>query len=49
MIDAVGHIPFDPEAANLFFQLVPVRYEGASVIVTSDMPFGRWGSTLSRR
>src|SRR5271165_3195987 len=43
IIDEVGYIPFDGEAANLFFQLVSARYERASVIVTSNKPFGRWG------
>jgi DNA replication protein DnaC len=38
----VGYIPFEPEAANLFFQLVSARYERASLIVTSNKPFGRW-------
>src|SRR4051794_18760888 len=27
IIDEVGYIPFEPEAANLFFQLVSSRYE----------------------
>jgi hypothetical protein len=35
-----------PEAANLFFQLVSARYERASLIVTSNKPFGRWGETF---
>lgn len=35
VIDEVGYIPFEPEAANLFFQLVSSRYERASLIVTS--------------
>ena len=43
IIDEVGYIPFDPEAANLLFQLVSSRYERASMIVTSNKPFGRWG------
>jgi DNA replication protein DnaC len=30
VIDEVGYIPFEPEAANLFFQLVSSRYERAS-------------------
>ena len=42
VIDEVGYIPFEPEAANLFFQLVAARYERASLIVTSNKPFGRW-------
>jgi DNA replication protein DnaC len=43
VVDEVGYIPFEPEAANLFFQLVSARYERASLIVTSNKPFGRWG------
>ena len=46
VIDEVGYIPFDTEAANLFFQLVSSRYERASLIVTSNKPFGRWGEVF---
>jgi DNA replication protein DnaC len=28
------------------FQLISTRYERASVIVTSNMPFGRWGEVF---
>jgi len=46
VIDEVGYIPFEPEAANLFFQLVSSRYERASLIVTSNKTFGRWGEVF---
>jgi DNA replication protein DnaC len=46
VIDEVGYIPFEPEAANLFFQLVSSRYERASLIVTSNKVFGRWGEVF---
>jgi DNA replication protein DnaC len=46
VIDEVGYIPFESDAANLFFQLVSSRYERASVIVTSNKPFGRWGEVF---
>jgi DNA replication protein DnaC len=46
VIDEVGYIPFEAEAANLFFQLISSRYERASVIVTSNKPFGRWGEVF---
>jgi DNA replication protein DnaC len=46
VIDEVGYIPFEAEAANLFFQLISNRYERASVIVTSNKPFGRWGEVF---
>ncbi len=42
VIDEVGYIPFDTEAANLFFQLVSTRYEKSSIILTSNLPFSRW-------
>jgi DNA replication protein DnaC len=46
VIDEVGYIPFQGEAANLFFQLVSSRYERASVIVSSNKPFSRWGEVF---
>jgi DNA replication protein DnaC len=47
IIDEVGYIPFDQDAANLFFQLIASRYEQGSVMVTSNLPFGHWGETFS--
>src|SRR5437763_7114316 len=43
VVDEVGYITFDPEAANLMFSLVSSRYERASMIVTSNKPFSAWG------
>jgi DNA replication protein DnaC len=43
VVDEVGYIPFDPEAANLMFSLVSARYERVSLIVTSNKPFSAWG------
>ena len=31
----------------MFFQLVASRYELGSIMVTSNLPFGRWGETFS--
>jgi DNA replication protein DnaC len=46
IVDEIGYIPFEAEAANVFFQLVSARYERASLIVTSNKPFGRWGEVF---
>ena len=46
VIDEVGYIPFEQDAANLFFQLVSSRYEHASLILTSNLPFARWGDVF---
>ena len=47
IVDEVGYIPFEQHAANLFFQLVSSRYEHASLILTSNLPFSRWGDVFS--
>jgi DNA replication protein DnaC len=46
IVDEVGYIPFEQDAANLFFQLVSSRYEHASLILTSNLPFTRWGDVF---
>ena len=46
IVDEVGYIPFDTDAANLFFQLVASGYETGSILVTSNLPFGRWGEVF---
>jgi DNA replication protein DnaC len=47
IIDEVGYIPFEGNAANLIFHLVASRYESAATIVTSNKTFGRWGEVFS--
>jgi DNA replication protein DnaC len=42
IVDEVGYIPFDPEAAALFFALISSRYERSSVIVSSNKTFSAW-------
>lgn len=42
IVDEVGYIPFDPEAAALFFALVSSRYERASLVVSSNKTFSAW-------
>ncbi len=42
IVDEVGNIPFDPEAAALFFALISSRYERRSLIVSSNKTFSAW-------
>jgi len=46
VVDEVGYLPFEQDAANLFFQLVSSRYEHASLILTSNLPFSGWGTVF---
>jgi DNA replication protein DnaC len=45
VIDELGYLPFGE--ANLFFQVIAKRYEHASTVVTSNLPFAQWASTLA--
>ena len=47
IIDEIGYLPFDSDTANLFFQLIASRYEKGSILITSNMPFGRWGEVFA--
>ena len=42
IVDEVGYIPFDPEAAALSFALVSSRSERRSLIVSSNKTFSAW-------
>ena len=46
IVDEVGYLPFEQDAADLFFQLVSSRYEHASLILTSNLPFSGWGGVF---
>ena len=43
IIDEVGYLPIDTEAANMLFQLINKRYEKKSTIITTNKPFSKWG------
>lgn len=46
VLSPTQYIPFDADAANLLFQLISSRYERASVIMSSNKPFSRWGEVF---
>lgn len=43
IIDEIGYLPIDAEDANLFFQLIDMRYEKKSTILTTNANFNIWG------
>jgi DNA replication protein DnaC len=46
LIDELGYLPLQPQAAHLFFQLVSRRYERGSLLVTSNRSVGEWGEVF---
>jgi DNA replication protein DnaC len=46
IVDELGYLPFEPNAAHLFFQLVSRRYERGSMLLTSNRSVGEWGEVF---
>jgi len=46
IVDELGYLPFEPNAAHLFFQLVARRYERGSLLITSNRAIGEWGTVF---
>ena len=46
LVDEIGYLPLERQAANLLFALVARRYERGSIIVTSNRGFDAWGEIL---
>ena len=40
-------MPFGTDEARLLFDVIAKRYEQGSVIVTSNLPFSQWSSSLN--
>lgn len=47
IIDEIGYLPFGKEEANLFFNVVAKRYERASLLLTSNLPFSQWAGAFA--
>jgi DNA replication protein DnaC len=46
VIDELGYLPLEPEAAHLFFRLVARRYERGSTMITSNRAVSEWGEVF---
>lgn len=42
IIDELAYLSMDKERESLFFQIIRQRYEKSSLIITTNLPIGRW-------
>ena len=47
ILDELGYVPLDIEGARLLFHLMISCYETRSLIITTNIEFGKWGTILA--
>ncbi len=47
IIDELSYIKMDKEKESLFFQIIRQRYEKSSLIITTNLPMGRWDEVFT--
>jgi len=46
ILDELGYVPFDKEGADLLFGFITKVYERRSLVVTTNLAFGRWSEVF---
>ncbi|MEA4901051.1 IS21-like element helper ATPase IstB [Desulfitobacterium sp.] len=46
-LDELGYLKMDKEKESLFFQFIRHRYEKNALIITTNLPFERWGEIFT--
>jgi len=49
ILDEVGYLDYDLAASGLLFQVISTRYEKASTIYTTNLPFSEWEQFISNK
>lgn len=46
VLDELGYVPFDKQGGDLLFDFIARVYERRSLVVTTNLPFGRWSEVF---
>ena len=44
VIDEIGYLPLGRQGSNLFFQVISHRHDQRSTMITTNLPFAKWGN-----
>ena len=47
ILDEFGYVPLDAESARLLFQVMSNCYERQSMVLMTNIEFGKWGAVLA--
>lgn len=47
ILDEFGYIPLDADGGRLLFQVLSNSYESQSLVITTNIEFGKWGTVLA--
>ena len=47
ILDEFGHVPFDVDGARLLYQVISDSYERRSMVFTTNVESGRWGTVFA--
>ncbi len=47
IIDELSYISMDKERESLFFQIIRQRYEKHALLITTNLPLGRWNELFT--
>ena len=45
-VDELGYLPLGRQGSNLFFQVISARHKKKSTIITTNLPFAKWGKVF---
>lgn len=48
IVDELGYLRLEPDAAHLLFQLVSRRYETGTMLITSNRSVAEWGTVFGK-
>lgn len=47
ILDEFGYVPFDIDGARLLYRIIANLYERRSVVFTTNIEFGKWGTVFA--